>query len=110
MERLTAFEFIPASRTDPQLVRLERATPVGNELVLAVGLTFWGGVDLSASPIEFDLRTELVIVGNGVGKPYWNDEPVPWAAGFDPRAELRRIEQLRAAVEREVNRALLVVN
>ena len=104
MDDLTAFEFIAAG-DGPQLVRL--LTKSG-ELLFQFGFVGWLGVDLSAHPIAVR-REDLVIEGQGLGHPYWNGEATPWSPVFDPESEHRRIEAIRAAVQREVNRAALSV-
>jgi hypothetical protein len=104
MERLTAFEFIGASNA-PQLVRLRHA----NGTVLAqFGFVQWIGIDLRAltpDGLPFEQRADLVIEGEGLGHPYWNDDCPSWVATFDSRTEAQRIETIRAAVMREINRA-----
>jgi hypothetical protein len=104
MERLTAFEFITASDS-LQLVRLKRR----DEVLVQLGLFTVFMVDLRAigSVFEFETRDDLTFEGVGLGHPYWNDEMPPWALVFDPRAEAQRIAAIRAAAQREVNRALI---
>lgn len=107
MERLTAFEFIAAQRGVPQVVRLRLATGP----VLAIfHFVDWIGFDLRSFDVEgflFDRREDLVIEGQGLGRPYWNDEQPTWLQAFNPADQARQIEIIRAAVMREVNRAQL---
>lgn len=108
MERLTAFEFIAASES-PQLVRLTRRSD--GAVVRQFAFSHWIGVDLSQDPLVFEGRADLVIEGEGLGRPYWNgdgDQP-SWLQAFDSRAEAQRIEIVRAAVVREINRARIAL-
>lgn len=105
MERLTAFEFIAATDA-PQLVRLTCQGTV----ILQFGMVGWLGVDLSALDsdlLTFAAREDLVIEGQGLGHPYWNGAPPSWTLLFDGDAEARRIDTIRRAALREVNRASL---
>jgi len=109
MERLTAFEFIGAT-DGPQIVRIRRredGIPDGAILAQFV-FTGWVGADLVAvEDLQFDSRDDLIIEGEGLGHPYWNDDPPTWLLGFDSYAETRRLSAIREAVRREINRALI---
>lgn len=106
MERLTAFEFIAAG-DGPQLVRLRRQSD--GAIVRQFAFMQWIGVDLSQDPLLFDGPADLVIEGEGLGHPYWNGAAPSWLHVFDSRAEAQRIETIRAAVAREINRARIAL-
>jgi hypothetical protein len=110
MERLTAFEFIAAQQGVPQIVRLRHAK---GTVIAHFAFIDWIGIETAAfagpDGLLFADRGELVIEGEGLGHPYWNDEPLPWVPVFDSHAQSSRIATIRAAVMREVNRALLRV-
>lgn len=101
MERLTGFEFMAAT-DQPQLVRLKRR----DEVVAQFGIVAWFGC-ADGPVLEFEDRADLVIEGNGLGKPYWNGEQPPWAVVFDPVAETNRLLTIQAVVRREMNRLIL---
>jgi hypothetical protein len=105
-ERLTAFEFLAAT-DEPQIVRL---TAQGLVLVEFVVVTWFGYRPAKGGAIfAFERRDELIIEGQGLGRPYWNDDAPPWTVLFDPKAERERITAIRRAVRRELNRASLTV-
>lgn len=107
MERLTAFEFIAAA-DGPQLVRLKRSDVVLAQLAF-IGWVGVADIETLSPGLElvFERRQDLVIEGQGIGRPYWNGEQPTWAVMFDAVGEARRIEAVRAAVQREINRAAL---
>lgn len=114
MERLTAFEFIAADDRNPTLVRLKYDLGMNRGFVVINEFMFvgWVGIrftEASEEIYEFESFKDLIIEGQGVGRPYWNSEPTPWSKGFDPASELRRVAIIRAAVQRELNAASLVV-
>jgi len=98
MYRLTAFEFIPATDA-PQLVRLKF-----QDLVLVqFGVQGWFSWEPTQAQTQFlfDAPADLIIEGDGLGRPYWNHEPTPWAqVGFDAERERKRIAFIRAAMLR----------
>lgn len=104
MERLTAFEFIAADAQIPTQVRLKR----GDEVIATFWFVGYIAVPFVAAP-TFETREDLVLEGQGLGRPYWNGERTPWDVGFDPSTTLQRIAQIRQAAMREVNRAALVL-
>ncbi len=105
MERLTAFEFIARDQTTPTKVTLRRKT---DGRVLNEGFfTHWLAYDLSRDPWLFETQSDLLIEGDGVGKPYWNDDKATWQLVFDPAFERDRIETIRAAVVTAARRQLL---
>lgn len=106
MERLTAFEFVAANEQLPTRIRLKRKGD--DSIIYECVFVGWFGIGLY-DEILFDKPENLVIEGQGVGRPYWNGEPVPWMPGFEPHRELRRIASIRAAVRRELNAASLGV-
>lgn len=109
MERLTAFEFIGAT-DGPQLVRLRRASD--DVVVAQFGFVQWLGIDLLTAEfvdIRFERREDLVIEGEGLGRPYWNEDRPSWVHRFDSLAEAQRIVTVRAAVVREINRAKIAL-
>lgn len=98
MERLTAFEFIPVSNR-PQLVRLKR----GETELLSAEVVGWLALSFGARVAHtFHDRQELTIEGQGIGRPYWNDEQPAWVQGFTEEAELERIAVLKTAMERQL--------
>lgn len=104
MDRLTAFEFIAATDA-PQVVRLRYKDII---LVTFAVVGWFGWCPATVDPaFDFEHRSDLVIEGQGLGHPYWNDEQPSWMTLFDGQAERRRIEAIRAAVGRELNRAAL---
>lgn len=106
-QHLTAFEFIGAT-DGPQLVRLRRVT---GEVIGQFAFVQWIGVDLRAviqDGVTFDRREDLIIEGEGLGHPYWNDDQPSWLTVFDSRTEAQRIGTILAAVRREMNRARIV--
>lgn len=106
-ERLTAFEFLAAT-DEPQIVRL---TAHGVVLVEFVVVTWFGYRPVHGGAIvAFETKGELVIEGQGLGRPYWNDEAPPWTVLFNPQAERQRIAAIRRAVMREVNRASITLS
>lgn len=108
MEYLVGFEFISAG-SQPQSVRLTRL----GELVVHACVDSWVGMNLliaGGKGIEFEKKGDLVIEGQGLGRPYWNDERPTWMQGFDPLFEAQRILEIRKAIQRELNRAQLSVS
>jgi hypothetical protein len=109
MEHLTAFEFIAAQKDTPQIVQLRHVDGI---VFARFAFVNWIGIETAAfagqDGLLFADRRDLVIEGEGLGHPYWNDEPVSWIAAFDSRREAQRIETIRAAVMREINRSRLV--
>jgi hypothetical protein len=103
-DRLTAFEFIPATDR-PQLVRLKRK----EEVLLEFNVLLWLGASLPAVALPFVAREDLTIEGDGIGRPYWNDEQPPWMCGFDPAAERTRIEAIRRAAQQALARGSILL-
>jgi hypothetical protein len=98
---------VAADPTAPQAVRLRRR----DGQILA---TFWGigwiACDLRCldpEGVAFARREDLVIEGEGLGRPYWNDERPTWLVAFDSHAQTQHIAVIREAVQREINRALI---
>lgn len=105
MEKLVAFEFISVI-DKPQLVRLLNAEKVS---VAQFVMTGWLGFDTSPLGLMFEKRADLFIEGFGLGHPYWEGEPLPsWFVHFDSQTEANRLEMIRQATKREVNRIQLV--
>ncbi len=97
MERLTAFEFIPLGDS-PQIVRLRRHGVV----IASFHVSGFFGVALE---LWFDARPDLTIEGQGLSRPYWNDEAPAWTTRFDPDAEAQRIALLTTAMRRQLEEA-----
>jgi hypothetical protein len=103
--RLTAFEFVPLG-DGPQLVRLKR----GETVLAEFAVVQWLGWFAVEQALIFETVDELVIEGEGVGRPYWDDELPPWAGGFDVETERVRIAQIRrAALELRQRGSLLAM-
>lgn len=103
-EKLLAVEFI-AVTTDPQLICLQG--PKG--VIIQFGMSGWIGIDLRAFEFESDNRADVRIEGLGMGKLYWEKDGLPtWLTHFDSRSEAQRLEMIRQAAAREVNRISLV--
>lgn len=99
-DRLTALEFVAVDDGPlpvPQVVRLRR----GDAVLIEFQVFRWLGWFVPAACGElltFASRADLIIEGRGLGRTYWNDEMPPWVGGAsDPKAEARRIEQIRRA-------------
>lgn len=98
MERLVAFEFISATDEIEQ-VRLKKT----GEIFLQIGFRSWVGFNWIDSPLEFEKKEDLMIEGNGLGRPYWNEERPSWATVFVGTEEFKHINTIRAAIRRELN-------
>jgi len=99
--RLVAFEFIAAG-SGPSIVRLSR-----NSMVIAqFAFVDWIAVDLRPfQPLTFSAKEDLVVEGEGLGHPYWDNEVPPWLVSFDGISEGKRIKAIKDAATREINRA-----
>jgi hypothetical protein len=97
-ERLTAFEFIPLT-DGPQLVRVLRSGLV----VMSFNVQGWLGVSLhDHAGLWFADRSDLAIEGQGIGRPYWDDDVPDWVTTFDIAAEQHRIAAIKTAMRRHL--------
>lgn len=93
MEQLTAFEFV-AAKDGPHVVRLCLFDgTVVRQFVFFNFIGFHFGLE----PLMFESKEDLVIEGEGLGHPFWNDEQPTWVVSFDAVSEASRVEAIRKA-------------
>ena len=92
MERLTAFEFVPAENGIHMVILKNKGITVAH-----IGCCVWVG--LQSINFEFEKVSDLHVEGPGYAKAYWNDDPPPWRNSNVVR-EIERIGIIRDAARR----------
>jgi hypothetical protein len=92
MERLTAFEFVPAQDGIHIVILKNKGVTIAQ-----IGCVIWVG--LQGINFEFEKASDLSVEGPGYAKAYWNDDTPAWRDS-NPVREIERIGIIRDAARR----------
>lgn len=98
MQRLTGLEFM-CHTEEPQLVRVyAKSAP---HITMTFFVTGWIAFSIMGGQLLCNTVDDLVIEGDGIGKPFWNDEYMSWVCSFDKTTETNRLTAIRRAMRAE---------